>query len=160
MTAPRHRKYSECAFTEWFCNALERVNGYTLAFVGHRMQQSGVPDRYICHRKWHGWVEFKANERVVMTNQRVVMQNLLDRGDHVLVVRAIDRDAQFTVECVPAIGQWCGDELLRVDVRIIKARELDGIEPAGTALITALADAWSTYELGQKTRRHTSKSAL
>ena len=141
------KRYAESAFTEWFCRCVERVNGYTLAFVGHTMQTSGIPDRYICHKNWRGWVEFKRDERVVRTNQRVVMQSLLDRGDHVLVVRALDGGDDFAIERVPGVGRWCGEELLRVNALAIKAEEVEHNKPPGLALVAALADAWARYEM-------------
>jgi len=50
---------SESEFTRWFCKMVEARGAETIAFVGSKMQQSGLPDRYVAHSIFRGWIEFK-----------------------------------------------------------------------------------------------------
>lgn len=56
---------SESAATRVFCKLLESHNSLTCAIVGSLRQKRGLPDRFISHRRWQGWVEFKAFNGVV-----------------------------------------------------------------------------------------------
>jgi len=81
------RKQNESAFTRWFCREIQRVNGVTLAIVASAMQRSGLPDRYVCHKKFRGWLEFKKDDGRLSTAQRITLNKLEANGDTCLVVR-------------------------------------------------------------------------
>lgn len=83
---------SETEFTKWFCDQLQAVNALTIAFVGSTMQVGGIPDRYICHRDFHGWIEFKKDRRKVTTAQRIFIQDVNIREGNALVVRYDSRN--------------------------------------------------------------------
>lgn len=93
---------NESEFTRWFCDRLRAVNAEVVAFVGSTMQKSGVPDRYVCHTKFRGWLEMKRNNKRLRTNQRILMTRLNERGDVSLVVRY--RDNEIEIED-PATGE-------------------------------------------------------
>lgn len=93
---------SESEFNRWFCKQLEAVNAEVVAFVGSKMQRSGVPDRYVCHVKFRGWLEMKRNNKKLRTNQRILTTRLNERGDVCLVVR--HREGRIEIED-PATGE-------------------------------------------------------
>ena len=78
---------NECAFTRWFCSCLKAVNTEVVAMVGSMRQKAGLPDRYVCHTRFRGWLEFKLGDRRLTTTQHILMKRLLERGDTCLVVR-------------------------------------------------------------------------
>ena len=93
---------SESEFTRWFCDQLRAVNAEVITFVGSKMQQSGIPDRYVCHKLFRGWLEMKKNNAKLRTNQRILMTRLNKRDDVCLVVRY--RDDRIEIED-PATGE-------------------------------------------------------
>ena len=79
---------TESKFTVWFCKQLKNIGAITLTFVGGNVkQQSSLPDRYICHSKFRGWVEFKAEKGKLMMGQKLMLKALDDRGDTAVVCR-------------------------------------------------------------------------
>lgn len=82
------RKKNEAAFTRWFCDMVKAMGAVTLTMVGGNVrQQNGLPDRYVCHPKFRGWLEFKKDDSKLSSTQRLLTQRLRDRGDVCLVVR-------------------------------------------------------------------------
>ena len=78
---------NESAFTRWFCDLIESHNGVTIAFVGSTRQGSSLPDRYICHKDFRGWIEFKKDKGKLSVGQRLLLTGLKARGDTCGVVR-------------------------------------------------------------------------
>ena len=141
MSSHSGRGQSECELTRWLCTELEHVGATTIALVGHEMQRAGLPDRYVCHRSWRGWVEFKRNDGSVKTGQRVMLQRLLDLGDHVLVGRFLPEAGYLAFERVPVPGCSEGVELYRVDLR-----EVRDMRAPGVGILAAMREAWLRYE--------------
>lgn len=141
MSRSSGRGERECELTRWLCAELERANAVTIALVGHEMQRAGLPDRYVCHSSWRGWVEFKRNDGAVSAAQRVVLQRLLDRGDHVLVGRFLPTSNFLAFERVPPIGCREGAELYRADLREVRAMRAPGV-----GILAALCESWRRYE--------------
>ena len=77
----------ESAFTKWFCKLLESVNTKVLPIVGGQMQPAGIPDRYVCHSRFRGWLEFKRLDRRLELLQKKFAEDFNQRGDTVLIVR-------------------------------------------------------------------------
>lgn len=50
-------------------------------------KQSGWPDRYVSHRRWHGWIEFKGVDTVLQDNQKYIIEQLLLRNENVVIIR-------------------------------------------------------------------------
>jgi len=98
---------NESAFTRWFCDILTKHNAKVIAFVGSTMQRSGLPDRYICHNKFRGWVEFKKDKGKLTVGQRLFMQGLQDRGDNCGVVRYLSKERVIRFESID--GDFCGE---------------------------------------------------
>jgi len=69
----------ECAWTRKMCRELERCNAVVFACVAHKMQAPGWPDRWVCHRRWRGWLEFKGDNTRLTALQRKRIRDLNDR---------------------------------------------------------------------------------
>jgi hypothetical protein len=78
---------NEIEWTRRVCGSLREMNAIVFAVVGQAKQQPGWPDRYICHKRWRGWVEFKGRDTVVTKRQRKVLRDLTERGDNAVVAR-------------------------------------------------------------------------
>ena len=70
---------TESERTRRFCAEMIRLNGVVFAVVGGVRQEAGWPDRYICHRVWQGWIEFKNPNGTLSTKQRIVLRSLHER---------------------------------------------------------------------------------
>lgn len=78
---------TESAFTRWFCKQLEGRGAETVTFVGSRMQRAGIPDRYVCHPSFRGWLEMKRDDKKPTALQKIFMHRLTKAGDVCVVVR-------------------------------------------------------------------------
>lgn len=67
---------NENEWTRKICKELEQHNAIVFALVGSEMQTVGIPDRYICHSRWQGWLEFKGVNTVLSTIQRKRINDL------------------------------------------------------------------------------------
>ena len=69
---------------------LRRRNAIVFAIVGGMRQQDGWSDRYIAHRYWSGWIEFKDTKTRVRDLQRIRIRELNERGVEAYIVRFTD----------------------------------------------------------------------
>ena len=92
---------SEATLTRRLCKELEKRGAFVFAIVGGILQEPGWPDRYIAHKKWSGWVEFKKNTKV-SEKQAWIISELRKRGVNAVVVRFGE----------PRIGEWSVSQLL------------------------------------------------
>lgn len=93
---------NESAFTRWVCDEIRHVNGVVTAFVASEMQAAGIPDRYVCHRTWRGWVEVKittpTHAGAPSALQRKFLRDHAERGDNAVVLRLDARASRVQVE--------------------------------------------------------------
>lgn len=136
MTHATGRHKNEVAFTRWFVEQVEATGCEVQAFVGNKMQGAGVTDRYVCHPRFRGWVEFKAGDRRATTAQRLFMERFLKRGDACLVVRYRSKEV---MECEDPRGHALGWLNLVPLYCLATARE------RGQRLLNELAKAWDLY---------------
>ena len=47
----------------------------------------GLPDRYVCHRLWRGWIETKFKSGQLMKHQQQFLEQLMTRGENAFVIR-------------------------------------------------------------------------
>jgi hypothetical protein len=78
---------AESAFSAEMRQAIEGIGGWTFKKWGNVMEISGVPDRYVTHSKWTGWIEEKVNGFKLSAVQRHVINDMHKRGGAALVVR-------------------------------------------------------------------------
>ncbi len=124
---------TESAFSRWYCEMVTAAGAETVAFVGSRMQQSGITDRYVCHPTFRGWVESKRGSNALKLHQKLFMKRLLAKGDCCMVIRHHPRND--TVEFEDADGHELG---------WLNLRTLRGVSDAecGRTLLEAFAKAW------------------
>jgi hypothetical protein len=127
---------NESAFNrDWSRWIVETGGGAVLALVGHEMQASGWPDRYVASLTFRGWVEGKRDHRQVTTAQRVVARRLLERGDVYLVLRLLTGETE--AESVQV--EWVdGTPLLETSLSSFTQAAKPGL-----LLLEVLATAWS-----------------
>jgi hypothetical protein len=67
---------SESSDTRDLCAQLKKFNAVVYAVVGSQFAHPGWPDRYVHHRYWCGWLEFKAPKGSLSKLQREVIHKL------------------------------------------------------------------------------------
>ena len=55
------------------------IAGKVYNIHGHGYQEQGIPDLYICHQEWTGWLELKAEHTAVSAIQRYQIKELCKR---------------------------------------------------------------------------------
>jgi hypothetical protein len=66
----------ESPATRKLCRDLTALGAKVIAIVGDEMQEPGLPDRIIWHKRWRGWLEFKSHDGVVAPAQLAQMTQL------------------------------------------------------------------------------------
>jgi len=66
----------EGQWTRKVCASLKKCNAVIFACVAQAMQEPGWPDRWICHRRWRGWLEFKGVNTRLSAIQRKKIDDL------------------------------------------------------------------------------------
>lgn len=67
----------ECEKTKEACTAMKEQGAYIFVISGgSRFQTIGMPDRYITHPLFSGWIEFKDQSTELRTDQKLVIQKL------------------------------------------------------------------------------------
>lgn len=64
---------------------LKQRNAFVFNFIGN-VFQSGVPDLFVAHRYWSGWLELKTTSKLT-EQQRHNLTELRRRGQNAYVVR-------------------------------------------------------------------------
>jgi hypothetical protein len=54
----------------------EDCNALVLTFAGSAFQSHGIPDWFVAHRIWSGWIEWKYDKGVLTPAQKVMLQKL------------------------------------------------------------------------------------
>lgn len=67
---------SEVDFTQKICRELRSCNTMVYAIVANMRSAPHWPDRYCCHKLWHGLIEFKGAETEVRLGQRIIVREL------------------------------------------------------------------------------------
>jgi hypothetical protein len=77
----------ENKFQREVINAVESVAGFVFNCHGSRMQKVGMPDLYIAHSWWSGWLELKCQNRKLEPLQRKRILELTARRVPAFVLR-------------------------------------------------------------------------
>lgn len=70
---------NESSKTRELCKALYKIGAHVTAIVGSMRQRSGLPDRYVNHILWHGWLEFKLEGGKVSATQELFVKECCKR---------------------------------------------------------------------------------
>lgn len=82
----------ECSWTRKVCETLRGQNALVYPLVGNAFAPAGWPDRYVAHRYWNGFLEFKGDNTKVELHQQDVICELRKHGVSVWVVRRGNND--------------------------------------------------------------------
>ena len=81
----------ESAFTAKICKTLESQGAVILALVGGFRQTRGIPDRFVAHPKWSGFLEFKGAATRLELHQKILIEKLVKRGVNCQIYRYPNR---------------------------------------------------------------------
>lgn len=84
---------NESLFTKQVCDELKRVNATVFNFVaGSPGQTPGIPDRYVSHMLFQGFLEFKGTKTSVSQVQTIMHRELnRHKRGQCLLVRLLDQ---------------------------------------------------------------------
>ncbi len=74
------------------CNAL------VYSFAGSMFSHAGMPDWFVAHRIWTGWIEWKYSHGVLSTVQKRNNEKLRARGVNACVIRYIQAASYASVQ--------------------------------------------------------------
>ena len=66
----------ESKWTKGVCGEMTKCNALVFACVGGVMQTAGWPDRYVAHKLWTGWLEFKGEKTRLTIKQHHIIYTL------------------------------------------------------------------------------------
>ena len=77
----------ETTYRKKLCKELRGLGALILPIVGSTNQFAGVPDFYMSHAKWQGFIEMKGEFTTLRAIQIKVMSDLIKTGTSCYVVR-------------------------------------------------------------------------
>jgi spore maturation protein CgeB len=81
----------ENKFSRDLVKGLRNMNALVYPITGSKYQVKGVPDLYVCHSKYIGWLELKVKEHKCESDQKYHIRELRKRGANAFVVRPPNR---------------------------------------------------------------------
>jgi hypothetical protein len=82
-------QYSETKFKKEVITGLRTHNAIVVCIEGGNVRQRvGLPDTFVAHRLWHGWLEFKSERGKLKEHQRIFLKQMNERGVPAFVLRA------------------------------------------------------------------------
>jgi hypothetical protein len=78
---------TESQFQRQVIKALEDFCAVVYNIHGHAMQKRGIPDLYVAHRLWTGWIELKVGGNSISAIQAHQLEKLWSAGAQAFVVR-------------------------------------------------------------------------
>jgi hypothetical protein len=111
----------ESAFQTEVIRYLRSVGGKTHNIHGHAMQERGIPDLWLSHREWFGWLELKVRHHLTEV-QRAVIAAHMDRGVPAFVVRGSMRSCRVSDQYDQLLAQGPFSLSLLVEAREVAVR--------------------------------------
>ena len=81
---------NEHGYTKALIKRLRDEGAVVFKIRGGNGQRVGIPDLYVAHHHYHGWIEVKYKSRKTTPAQQQVMRELAATGTPALVVRGPD----------------------------------------------------------------------
>jgi hypothetical protein len=124
---------SEAENTSDLVAELERLGAWCFKTCGNRFQKSGVPDLYIHHIWFQGWIEFKNPDNVVSDIQRETISQLNNRiaGSAFIAMFMHGNIAPYRL-CICSNGKQWGDEIRANDLSTLARNFLSWLQIART----------------------------
>lgn len=76
MAKKQEKQKTESPWTKRVCDELRKCNALVFSLIAQRAGEAGWPDRYVCHKLWSGWLEFKGNATKLKRKQAFVIREL------------------------------------------------------------------------------------
>jgi len=95
---------TECELTRRLCGRLAAEGVVVLPYVAGAMCPAGVPDRWVCHPDFEGWVEFKRPGERPRPIQEHVIGRLRAAGAKVAVIEISPGE----LRCGELSAPWSG----------------------------------------------------
>jgi hypothetical protein len=122
---------TESDMTRTLCRALEERGALVKAHAASRMNAPGWPDRWVCHRLWHGHLEMKRGDEPLTPLQRRRAAEIDARQPGTVFVVRLERGGPESPCAVFATAE-------APDGRVVAAVCVEGDGPL--ELLRALAD--------------------
>ena len=134
----------EIEFTKHFCKMVKARGAEWVAFVGNMRHKNGIPDRYIAHSIFRGWIEFKYHNRLCTDLQRIFIRDMKAKHDVAMVCR-LSKIGRVTFEDENAVQHH--------NFRVIELEYLPDDRSRGEYLLNQCVFAWGNMqkEKGMKT---------
>lgn len=81
---------TESQYTQRFTRLLTDRGAMVIPMVAGMRSRPGLPDRYISHWRFRGWIECKHGKNKLSPIQKVTMREMIKRGESISVLRYID----------------------------------------------------------------------
>ena len=98
----------------------EECNALIYSFAGSAYQTTGIPDWYLAHRIWSGWLELKNEDNPYSPHQKTELRRLQSRGVKAYGLRK--KQSSLVLESVDSM-----DKVLEVAV-LKNYNRLSGLE--------------------------------
>lgn len=92
----------ERAFQHLVKDSLTSVGAEIYNIHGHAMQQRGIPDLFVGHPLWTGWLELKVGNRAVDPLQRHKINDLIMRAVPAIILRLRSNESEEALEWLTA----------------------------------------------------------
>lgn len=102
---------NETAYTAKVRKKLDAEGALTLKWRPGNGQRAGVPDLWVGHPHWQGWIEFKMDRNKLRPVQKSVINMLTARGVPTLIIRGPKHQIE------DATGAVCGT--LDLDIPLV-----------------------------------------
>lgn len=77
----------ETNFQRLLIKSLRECGAVVFNIHGHSMQIAGIPDLWVGHKIWNGWLELKTGNNVVTKLQENTLRKLMDCGVYAVVLQ-------------------------------------------------------------------------
>lgn len=67
---------NESQYTKAVCEEMEQCGASVIPYVGNTRQRNGVPDRWVGHSLFSGWLEFKTLKGRLSLGQKICIERL------------------------------------------------------------------------------------
>jgi len=71
---------------------LRKQNAIVVPIVAGQYSMPGTPDKYVCHKRWRGWLELKVATQELRQDQLDFAKLVCERGDRYCCVTFLSRD--------------------------------------------------------------------
>jgi hypothetical protein len=105
---------SEARWQNAIVRSLRKCNAIVYCFAGSRFQAKGIPDTFIAHPYWNGWIEFKGENTPITVAQVQAIEKLNECGVKAFIAREPNLICNYEQDVIRKFDGVTGISLLRV----------------------------------------------